>query len=134
MLEADKIYIVSNYDFEEVEIENRHDEEGGVFYKSTEMLAIQFWDENDDFVGDLLVYFVIEIIDHEEAHEVSIDHYYHIPCFNATQEKGKHKFLEDVEALQFIVNNFGYEVQEIIDKATDILLEIHESELEEDDV
>ena len=125
MLKADKVHIVNEWDFSELEIENQGDEEGG--YVTTEMLPISFENEKGEFVGDLLVYFVVSIVEDYGGKEVAIENYYHIPAFNEDSDREK-GFLEDMEAFKFIALNFGDEVQEIIDEALEILYEKYEPE------
>lgn len=121
MLSAAKLNVNVEEDIEICELESKDPEDGHI---ATYVVPITFRDESGEWIGDLLVYFKVIGFGLDDF-TGGIDTYYHIPAF-LSGETGDEKFLEDVEAFQFIFSNFGQEVQNVVDLASDILFNHYE--------
>jgi hypothetical protein len=86
--------------------------------------TITFRNENDEWIGDLIVYFHVRGYG-IEGFEGGIDTYYHVPAF--CDPSGEKEFLEDHEALLFIFSNFGEQVYNFVENVLDILDDHYEN-------
>jgi len=120
MLPVNEIKVYLEDGLTEQKTDMNSNEEG---YITTYCLPLSFYYKEEEWIGELLVYFKV-IGFGIEGFDGGVDTYFHVPAFSSSIDG--EEYFEDAEAFKFIFSNFGEEIQETIDEALDELYDYYE--------